>query len=40
MTNLFAGLLASLGSISGDTASQACVLFIWDEEECPNSLIK
>ncbi len=36
----FANLLALLGLGSANTGSQACLLMYWDEEECPESLIK
>ena len=36
----FANLLAALGLGSANTGSQACFLMWFDEEECPESLIK
>ncbi len=36
----FANLLAMLGLGSAKTGSQACVFMVFDEEECPESLIK
>lgn len=35
-----ASLLATVGSFVASMGSQACVLFILDEPECPKSLIK
>ena len=35
-----ASLLASVGSFLATMGSQACLLFILDEPECPKSLIK
>ena len=37
---IFASLLAALGIGSSTAGSQACHLVIWDEAECPKSLIK
>ncbi len=37
---MFAKLLAALGLGAANTGSQACVLMIFDESECPESLIK
>ena len=37
---LFANLLAALGLGSAKAGSQACWLWILDEEQCPESLIK
>ena len=36
----FATLLAALGFGAAKTGSQACYMFVFDEEECPESLIK
>ncbi len=36
----FANLLALLGIGAANTGSQACLAMYWDEEECPESLIK
>lgn len=36
----FANLLAALGSLAATVGSQACLLWIVDEPECPESLIK
>lgn len=36
----FANLLAMLGLGAAATGSQACVFYIIDEAECPESLIK
>lgn len=35
-----ASVLASLGTIVASFGSQACILVIVDEPECPKSLIK
>lgn len=37
---MFANLLAMLGIGSAKTGSQACFMFVIDEPECPESLIK
>ena len=37
---MFANLLAALGFGAAKVGSQACVLWILDEEECPESLVK
>lgn len=37
---MFANLLAMLGIGSAKTGSQACIVWIIDEPECPESLIK
>lgn len=37
---MFANILAMLGIGSAKTGSQACWLWVLDEEECPESLIK
>ena len=36
----FANLLAMLGLGAASTGSQACLWLVWDEPECPESLIK
>lgn len=36
----FANLLAALGFGAAKTGSQACYMWILDEAECPESLIK
>lgn len=36
----FANLLAALGIGSAKTGSQACLMWVIDEPECPESLIK
>ncbi len=36
----FANLLSLLGLGAANTGSQACLLMWFDEEECPESLIK
>lgn len=36
----FANLLAALGLGSAKTGSQACYMWMFEEEECPMSLIK
>ena len=35
-----ANILAALGVGSANTGSQACVFFLLDETDCPESLIK
>jgi len=35
-----ASLLAAVGSLVAGLGSQACMLFLVDEPECPKSLIK
>ena len=35
-----ANLLASIGGAAAETSSSACFLVIFDEPECPESLIK
>lgn len=35
-----ANILAALGIGSANTGSQACVFFLLDETDCPESLIK
>lgn len=37
---MFANLLAMLGLGAANTGSQACILMVLDETECPESLIK
>ena len=37
---MFAKLLAALGLGAANTGSQACFSLVFDEEECPESLIK
>lgn len=37
---MFANLLAALGLGAAKTGSQACFLWVFDEEECPESLVK
>ena len=37
---LFANLLAALGLESAKAGSQACYFWVFDEPECPESLIK
>ena len=36
----FANLLAALGIGAANTGSQACFMWMFDEEECPKSLLK
>ena len=36
----FANLLAGIGSLLAASSSTACFLVVWDEPECPKSLIK
>ena len=38
--SFFANVLAALGIGSANTGSQACICFLIDEPECPESLIK
>lgn len=40
MMSLFANLMASVGSFLAGLGSQACIVVIVDEPECPKSLIK
>ena len=40
MKELFASILAALGLGAANAGSQASVWMIFDEEECPKSLIK
>ena len=35
-----AKILAAVGALLATVGSQACVMFIFDEPECPKSLIK
>lgn len=35
-----ANILAALGIGSANTGSQACIFFLADEPECPESLVK
>ena len=37
---MFANLLAALGFGAARAGSQACFMFIFDEAECPESLVK
>ena len=37
---MFANLLALLGLGAANTGSQACVFWVIDEPECPESLVK
>lgn len=37
---MLANLLAMLGLGSASAGSQACYIMLFDEEECPESLIK
>ena len=37
---MFANLLAMLGLGTAKTGSQACVFWVIDEPECPESLVK
>ncbi|MBE6161004.1 MAG: cyclic lactone autoinducer peptide [Firmicutes bacterium] len=36
----FANILAGIGSLLANVSSTACLGVIWDEPECPKSLIK
>lgn len=40
MKGLFASIVAALGLNAASVGSQACWFVVWDEEECPKSLIK
>jgi len=40
MAKLFANILAALGMGAANVGSQASVMFLFDETECPKSLIK
>lgn len=35
-----ASILATLGTLAASFGSQACMVIVWDEPECPKSLIK
>ena len=35
-----ANLLAAIGGATAETGSSACILMMFDEPECPESLIK
>lgn len=37
---MLANLLAMLGLGAANSGSQACFFYVWDETECPESLIK
>lgn len=37
---IFSGILAAVGSLVANMGSQACVFVIFDEPECPKSLVK
>lgn len=37
---LLADILATIGGAAADTSSKACAFVIFDEPECPQSLIK
>ena len=36
---LFAGLLSAFASLTAISPSSCCILFEWDEPECPKSLL-
>lgn len=38
--NFVAKILEVIGVSAAKTGSQACLMMIWDEMECPESLIK
>ena len=38
--NIIASLLSSIGGLFANSASTACVLFWFDEPECPRCLLK
>lgn len=38
--NFILGVIATIGSFAANFGSQACLLIILDEPECPKSLIK
>ena len=40
MKEFFATILAALGLNAAAVGSQACYCMLFDEEECPNSLVK
>lgn len=35
-----AKILAAVGALLATMGSQACILVVWDEPECPKALIK
>ena len=37
---LIASILSFIGAAAASTGSNACLLFVMDEPECPKSLIK
>lgn len=37
---LFFGLMASIGSILAASASTGCIVYLWDEPDCPKELLK
>lgn len=37
---LFFGLMASIGSLLAASASTGCIILVFDEPECPESLLK
>jgi len=38
--SFLANILATIGTLVANVGSQACIMFILDEPECPKSLIK
>ena len=40
MTKLFAAVLGLIGGIGATIGSTACVMFFFDEPECPKSMIE
>ena len=40
MAKLFSYILAALGLGAANMGSQACLMFLFDEPECPKSLVK
>jgi len=38
--SVLAGILSALGTMVANFGSQACMMFILDEPECPKSLVK
>ena len=38
--NFLADILSNAGTTVAETSSQACILWLIDEPECPESLIK
>lgn len=40
MAKLFSNVLAALGLGAANIGSQACLMVLFDEPECPKSLIK